>query len=89
MGAIIVPMARWPYSFALDDLDIQGCIFEPSSMDEPMLNAGNRVPGVYVLHRPSGQSAITTTLASREANLRVAMFRLNRLLLRRAADAAR
>lgn len=86
-------MARWPYSFALDDLDIQGCIFAPAQvgrpdLDEPLLDAGDRVPGVYVLHRPSGLGAITTTLATREANLRVALWRLDRHV-RRAADAAR
>jgi hypothetical protein len=76
-------MARWPYSFALDDLDIQGCIFV-APLEKPLLDAGDRVTGVYVLHRPSGEGIVMTAAETRDENLQMALRRLDRMLLRAA-----
>lgn len=73
-------MVRWPYCFSLDDLDIQGCIFV-APLEEPLLDAGQRVPGVFVRHRPTGVSIVMTVHPTREANLQSAMRRLHRRLL--------
>lgn len=74
-------MVRWPYCFSLDDLDVQGAIYL-GLLEEPLLGAWNRVPGICLSHRPTGTRVVMTYNPTREANLQVAMRRLDRLLLR-------
>jgi hypothetical protein len=76
-------VSRWPYAFSLDDLDIQGCIYD-APLDGPLLDAGDRVPGIYVKHRPTGREAIMTAYATRDENLQAALRRLDRVMRRDA-----
>jgi hypothetical protein len=80
-------VTRWPYTFSLDDLEVQGCIFQ-GAMAEPLLDAGDRVPGVRVRHRPTGATATMTVHPTRDENLQTALWRLDRVLRGAAAKRA-
>lgn len=85
---------RWPFSFSMDDLDITGCVLADAPqqlMDEPnpswrtdpnAQRAGDRVPGVWVTHIPTGKQVISTMLATREQNLTMALRRLDGIVRR-------
>lgn len=86
---------RWPYCFSLDDLEITGAILEPETIERDQVGwivaahtsgpqrAGDRVPGVWVTHKPTGAQCISTSQATREENLQLALQRLDLQLRRR------
>jgi hypothetical protein len=73
-------VTRWPFCFALDDLEIQGCIWTWGDGTEALFDAGDRVPGVRIRHRPTGATATMTAYATRDENLQAALRRLDRHL---------
>lgn len=85
-------VAERPFCFSLDDLEITGCVMppepqrredgfhEPWGADMGPQRAGDRVPGVWVTHKPTGAQMISTQMPTRDENIAVALRRLDRKL---------
>lgn len=91
-------VADRPFCFDLDDLEITGCVMPPETPPNPEtgtggewspglhgpMRAGDRVPGVWVTHAPTGRQVISTQMPTRDENIAVALRRLDRMLRRSA-----
>jgi hypothetical protein len=89
-------VAERPFCFDLDDIEITGCVMPPEpppdertgsggsykpELHAPM-RAGDRVPGVWITHKPTGRQMISTQMPTRDENIAVALRRLDRSLRR-------
>lgn len=81
---------RWPFCFKLADVEISGALMPaipPGTADSapsfnpraygPQKVASDRVPGVWLVHTPTGHQTVSTMRPTREENLTLALRRLH------------